>query len=55
MKSCIGITIFVKGLVKQVLEDTEVYKGKTVAVDFKYHPRFGMVKLVDTKPRSSSK
>lgn len=53
MKSCIGTSIFIQSLVKQLSDDTDVYKGKTVAVDFKYHPRFGIVKIVDTKSRSS--
>src|SRR5579859_653058 len=53
MKSCIGTSIVIQSLVKQLSDDTEVYKGKTVAVDFKYHPRFGIVKIVAAKSRSS--
>ena len=54
-KSCIGISIFIQGLVKQVAEGTDVHAGKTVIMERKYNPRFGLVKLLDSqKPRSKS-
>ena len=53
MKSCIGTNIFIQNFVKQLSEDTEAHAGKTISVDFKYHPRFGMVKFVDAKSRQN--
>ena len=53
MKSCIGNSIFVQGLVKQINDNTEVCVGKSVTVEWKYHPRFGVLKIVDKKSRAS--
>jgi len=50
-KSCIGISIFIQSLVKQIAEGTDAQFEKTVIVERKYHPRFGLVKLIDGKPR----
>ena len=51
MKSYIGINIFIQGLVKQFSINADVYIGKTIQMEWKYHPRFGIVKIVekDTK------
>ena len=52
-KSCIGLNIFIQGLVKQISVDAKVYVGKTVVTERKYHPRFDVVKIVDKKLRNS--
>jgi hypothetical protein len=51
MKSCIGIKIFIESLAKQISTDADVYAGKTIVVETKYHPRFGVVKIVEKKSR----
>jgi len=48
MKSCIGASILAQGIVKTVSKE-EGLAGKTVSVEYKYHSRFGVVKIVDKK------
>jgi len=50
IKSCIGASIFVQGLVKQIGVEG-AFKGKEIQMEWKYHPRFGVVKIIDRKPR----
>jgi len=50
-KSCIGISIFIQGFVKQVPEHMEVCSGKTVITEQKYHAWFRLIKLEDVITR----
>jgi hypothetical protein len=49
LKSCIGINIFIQSLSRQLLND---FDNKTISVEYKYHPRFGIVKIIDKASRS---
>jgi len=52
IKSCIGASIFLQGLVKQMPVEG-AFSGKSVIVEYKYHPRFGVVKIIESKSRKS--
>ena len=51
LKSCIGLNIFIQGLLRQIYTDMNVYANKTIVIEFKYHANFGMVRIVDRKSR----
>ena len=51
LKSCIAINIFIQGLIRQLYTDTSFYTNKTITIDFKYHRRFGIVKVIDRPSR----
>jgi hypothetical protein len=41
-----------QGLVKQMHVEG-AFSGKSIIVEYKYHPRFGVVKIIESKSRKS--